>query len=260
MGLGFKNVQFIPISGYTGANLVATVEPDVCSWYTGPSLIQTLDALAPIQRMNKSALRIPVLDKYRDRGHTVVLGKVESGTIRKGHELRIAPGYGSFGISILEDDDKEVQKVKGGENIKILLKSSQISEDDIQPGFVIYRKDRGPQVTQDIVAQIVTMKLGPNQLFTSALTAVMHIHTCVAEVTVVTLIEQKNIKTGERVKLNPPFVSSRSMVIAHLRVERPIAVERYADFAQLGRFTLRDEGRTIAFGTVLATHAPKKRK
>jgi len=245
-------VIFIPISGYTGVNLITQIDPSICPWYTGPSLISALDAMGPIPRLDKSALRIPVLDKYRDRGHTVVIGKVESGTIRKGHELRISPGFGSFSISILENDEQEVNKLKGGENIKILLKSSQISEDDIQPGFVIYRKDRGPHVTQDIVATIVTMKLGTSQLFTNAFSAVMHIHTCVAEVSVVSLLEQKNLKTGERMKLNPTHVGSRSMVVAHLRIERPIPVERYADFPQLGRFTLRDEGRTIAFGMGLS--------
>jgi peptide chain release factor subunit 3 len=30
----------------------------------------------------------------------------------------------------------------------------------------------------------------------------------------------------------------------------PVCVERFADYPQLGRFTLRDEGRTIAIGKV----------
>jgi peptide chain release factor subunit 3 len=29
-----------------------------------------------------------------------------------------------------------------------------------------------------------------------------------------------------------------------------VCVEKFADYAQLGRFTLRDEGRTIAIGKV----------
>jgi len=39
-----------------------------------------------------------------------------------------------------------------------------------------------------------------------------------------------------------------------------VTIEKFDDFAQLGRFTLRDEGKTIAVGKVLACHAPIKRK
>lgn len=36
-------------------------------------------------------------------------------------------------------------------------------------------------------------------------------------------------------------------------------MEKFADAPQLGRFTIRDEGKTIAFGKVLATNAPVKK-
>jgi len=48
-----------------------------------------------------------------------------------------------------------------------------------------------------------------------------------------------------------------------LTLAKPICVEKYTDFPQLGRFTLRDEGRTIGFGKLLALNAPvavKKKK
>lgn len=36
-------------------------------------------------------------------------------------------------------------------------------------------------------------------------------------------------------------------------------MEKFTDAAQLGRFTLRDEGKTIAFGKVLAPNAPVRK-
>lgn len=259
-GTGFseRHVTYVAISGYTGANLLEPVDPSICPWYKGTTLLGALDDLEEIPRRNADPLRIPVLDKYRDRGHTVIIGKVESGTIRKRHQLRIAPGFDKFGISILENDDGEVSKLKGGENIKILVKSSQIAEEEIQPGYVIYRKDKGPAVTEEAVAQIVTMKLDPGKPFTSGTEAVIHIHTCACEVTVVKLLESRDIRTGKTIKKVPTHITSRSMAIAHLRFSRPIAIERYEDYPTLGRFTIRDEGETIAFGTILATNGPRK--
>lgn len=39
-------------------------------------------------------------------------------------------------------------------------------------------------------------------------------------------------------------------VVALIETSLPICVERFVDYPQLGRFTLRDEGRTIAIGKV----------
>jgi translation elongation factor EF-1alpha len=39
-------------------------------------------------------------------------------------------------------------------------------------------------------------------------------------------------------------------VVALIETTLPICVERFVDYPQLGRFTLRDEGRTVAIGKV----------
>ena len=52
------------------------------------------------------------------------------------------------------------------------------------------------------------------------------------------------------------YVRSNSMVNCRIKVEKPICVETFTSVSQLGRFTLRDEGRTIAIGKV--TKLPPK--
>ncbi len=47
------------------------------------------------------------------------------------------------------------------------------------------------------------------------------------------------------------FVKSGGVVIARIQVEKPICAEMFENVPQLGRFTLRDEGRTIAIGKVI---------
>ena len=39
-------------------------------------------------------------------------------------------------------------------------------------------------------------------------------------------------------------------IIVRLEATTPIPIERYEDYHQLGRFTLRDQGQTIAIGKV----------
>lgn len=57
------------------------------------------------------------------------------------------------------------------------------------------------------------------------------------------------MKTREKVKAK--FVKSGAVCIARVAVEKPICVELFDQVPQLGRFTLRDEGKTIAIGKVL---------
>ena len=40
-------------------------------------------------------------------------------------------------------------------------------------------------------------------------------------------------------------------MVARMETQGPICMESFKDFAQMGRFTLRDEGHTIAIGKVL---------
>ncbi len=47
------------------------------------------------------------------------------------------------------------------------------------------------------------------------------------------------------------FVKSGAVAVVQLGVEKPICVELFSDVPQLGRFTLRDEGRTIAVGKIV---------
>ena len=39
------DVYFMPVSGFTGANLKQKVSQDICPWYKGPSLLEFLDEL-----------------------------------------------------------------------------------------------------------------------------------------------------------------------------------------------------------------------
>lgn len=59
-------------------------------------------------------------------------------------------------------------------------------------------------------------------------------------------------KDKKIVQKKPQFVraSEKQFVIVRMEVDFPICIEEFSDFAQLGRFMLRDEGKTIGIGMV----------
>jgi len=85
-----KDCTFVPISGLNGDNIKEPLNKNVCNWYTGPTLLEILDNLELPPRNPDGPLRVPILDKMRDRG-TVIFGKVESGTVKVGDQLNVMP-------------------------------------------------------------------------------------------------------------------------------------------------------------------------
>ena len=90
--VGFKvdKINFIPVSGWTGENLI-TKTPKL-PWYTGPTLIEGLDLLeVPVKPTNKP-LRVPIQDVYSITGiGTVPVGRVETGVLKPGQVLVFMP-------------------------------------------------------------------------------------------------------------------------------------------------------------------------
>jgi elongation factor 1-alpha len=90
--VGYKvdEVPFIPISGWTGDNLL---EKSIhTAWYKGPTLIQALDQVVPPKRPTEKPLRIPLQDVYKIGGiGTVPVGRVETGVLRRGMGVVFAP-------------------------------------------------------------------------------------------------------------------------------------------------------------------------
>lgn len=239
-----KDVHFMPCSGLTGANLK---EPaNMCSWYTGLPFIPHLDSLPNFNRSSDGPVRLPIVDKYKDMG-TVILGKLESGSISKAQQLVMMPNRHVVEVLSLLSDDVETDDAEPGENLKLRLKG--IEEEEILPGFILCNAENLCHSGRTFDAQIVIIE--HKSIICPGYNAVLHIHTCIEEVQITALICLVDKKTGEKSKTRPRFVKQDQVCIARLRTAGTICLETFKDFPQMGRFTLRDEGKTIAIGKVL---------
>uniref|UniRef100_A0A669EHX7 DNA meiotic recombinase 1 n=1 Tax=Oreochromis niloticus TaxID=8128 RepID=A0A669EHX7_ORENI len=239
-----KDIHFMPCSGLTGANLKDPV-PE-CPWYTGLPFIAHLDSLPNFTRSSDGPVRLPIVDKYKDMG-TVILGKLESGSISKAQQLVMMPNRHTVEVLSLLSDDVETDDASPGENLKLRLKG--IEEEEILPGFILCSPDNLCHSGRTFDAQIVIIE--HKSIICPGYNAVLHIHTCIEEVQITALICLVDKKTGEKSKTRPRFVKQDQVCIARLRAAGVICLETFKDFPQMGRFTLRDEGKTIAIGKVL---------
>jgi len=267
-GCGFTiktEVKFIPISGLSGTNVKDEVDESVCPWwkpaYTSgenntdqPTLMGLLDTLEITGRDSKAPLRIPVLERYVDRG-TIAMGKVESGVVRVGMKITVMPTRNNFKVEGVWANEEPVAAARPGENVLIKI-GGGCGIADVCKGFVICSKDNPCRAVDKIICQIAVMDMPENtQIMTAGFQAMFHSHTCEEECKITKIFETTN-KKGQVVK-GARFVSIGMRAICMLELSQTTPLEAFDDLPFLGRFTLRTEGKTIAIGKI--TKLPPKK-
>lgn len=246
-GFPEKMVYFMPGSGLTGAWLKNPVPEEVCPWYRGPTLLDYLDQLPTMSRLSEAPLRLPIADKYRDMG-TIVLGRIESGRLRMGDQLLMMPNKVLVDIVGLWWDELDVTQAESGDSVKLKLRG--VEEEEVSAGFVLCHQPTPCHVTD--IFDVKIMILEHKSIICAGYSAVLHLHTSVEEVSIKLLICTLDKKTGEKQQVRPKFLKQDQLAIVRLQVKGGnICVECYSDFPQMGRVTLRDEGRTVAIGNVV---------
>ncbi|GMT11509.1 hypothetical protein PFISCL1PPCAC_2806, partial [Pristionchus fissidentatus] len=240
------DITYIPCSGMTGEFIKD--RPDNAehgSWYTGPCFIEYIDNMLPsISRDYNGAVRCIIHDKYSEMG-TVVIGKMESGCVVKGQSLVIMPNRSVVQVMQIWSDEVECDRVVCGDNIRFKLKG--VEEAEVQNGFIICSPDALCSVSRVFDAEVIILE--HKSIIAPGYSCVMHIQSAVEEVIVKNVICTMDKKTNEKKKAR--FVKQDEKAILRFESSEAFCLEPFKVLPQLGRFTLRDEGKTIAIGKVV---------
>lgn len=246
VGWNPKGLDWIPVSGITGHNLKDKVPNSTCDWYDGESLLDTLEHLRPPERLLTGPVKMPLSEKHKEMG-TMVMGKLESGIIQTNDKLVIMPNRVDVTVDSLQLEGSTAQAAEPGDVVRLRLKG--VEEEDVRVGFVLCSPRDLVSYTCTFIAKL--MILEHRSIICAGYSAVIHIHAAVEEFTVTRLLAELDKKTGKAKQKNPKFVKPGMRCLAKLRTMMPICVEPYDVFPQLGRFMIRDEGKTVAVGTVM---------
>jgi len=261
---GYKDDQvlWLPISGLSGDNVKERKNtPD---WYQGPTLLELFDSLETPKREQDHPVRIPMLDGYRDMGAVTAIGKVEQGTVRPGMKCIVQPTgtkctVQSVFINNVEGEPEEMAYAPCGENVT--MKMVGCTEDQLSKGFVLCPVAEPARVVTKIKAQLQVIELPEERpVLTSGYKAVLHVHVACEECEILKLydcISMADLRSkAKKPEKNPRFARESSLVTCSIQLARATTVDTFKGVAQMGRFTLRDEGRTIAIGKI--TELPSK--
>lgn len=121
IGFNPEKVRFVPISGWTGDNMIE--HSDKMEWYKGPCLIEAIDLIPAPKRPTEKPLRIPINDVYKIEGHgTVVVGRVETGILKRKANITFAPGNAKSEVKSIEMHHEQIDFANPGDNVGFNVK------------------------------------------------------------------------------------------------------------------------------------------
>jgi elongation factor 1-alpha len=245
VGYNLAKISFIPVSGWKGDNLVKKSEN--MPWYKGPTLAESLDLFEPPEKPLGKPLRIPIQDVYSITGvGTVPVGRVETGVLKANQKVMVMPSGVTGEVKSIETHHTQMESAEAGDNIGFNLRG--VDKKSIKRGDVIGPVDNPPNAAKEFEAQIIIIH-HPTAM-APGYTPVLHAHTAQVAATLSEFVAKIDPKTGGALEEKPKFLKTGDAAIVRIKPVRPLAIETFKEFPEIGRFALRDMGTTIAAGVV----------
>ncbi|MCW3999081.1 MAG: translation elongation factor EF-1 subunit alpha [Candidatus Bathyarchaeota archaeon] len=245
IGYKIEAINFIPVSGWTGDNLIK--KSDKMPWYNGPTLMEGFDLLEVPAKPTNKPLRVPIQDVYTITGiGTVPVGRVETGILKPGQNLVFMPSNKTAEVKSIEMHHTSIPSAEPGDNIGISVRG--IAKNDVHRGDVAGPVDNPPTVAKEFIGQILVI-YHPTAI-AAGYTPVLHYHTGQIACRFTELIKKIDPRTGQVSEEHPSFLKTGDAAQVRMEPLHPIAVEAFKDFPELGRFAVRDMGTTVAAGVI----------
>ena len=250
--LGIGEVHFIPLSALTGDMLVERGER--LGWYSGPTLLEILEAAPAAHAAHDVAFRFPV--QYVCRPHQSAdpklhdyrgfMGRVESGTIAPGDEVVVLPSAQKSRVKDIQVGGVSLSAAQAEQSVTLLLED----EIDISRGDMIVRSDarESALVTRRIEAMLCWLgetPLDPRRKYIIRQTT----------------RETRGLLDGVTYRLDVNSlqqVQSSEMAMNDIarvafKLAQPLVVDRYAENRATGAFIVIDEStnNTVGAGMIL---------
>uniref|UniRef100_A0A8C4E673 HBS1-like protein n=1 Tax=Dicentrarchus labrax TaxID=13489 RepID=A0A8C4E673_DICLA len=247
---GFKesDVFYIPTSGLSGENLTTRSSvAQLTSWYSGRSLLEQIDAFKAPQRSVDKPFRLCVSDVFKDQGSGFcVTGKIEAGYIQTGDRILAMPPNETCNVKGITLHDEALDWAAAGDHVSLTVTGMDIIK--INVGCVFCDTKEPIRVCTRFRARILLFNI--EVPITQGFPVLLHYQTVSEPATIRKLISVLHKSSGEVLKKKPKCLSKGMNAIVEIQTQRPVSLELYKDYKELGRFMLRYVGSTIAAGVV----------
>ena len=246
--LGPASTAFVPLSALTGDNVV---EPSrSMPWYDGPTLLAHLEGLEARAERREAPARLPVQWIIRPQSaahpdYRGYAGRLASGTLRVGAEVRLLPSGESSRVARIETARGEAEIAYAGESIV-----AHLADDlDVARGETIVTVgEPAPEVTSELSLHVAWVHKTPAKV--GATVFVKHGSREVRAV-LESIEARYDVTSGSELEGGDLGLNGLGRV--RLRAAEPLCVDAYRDSRETGSVLLVDvaTGDTLAGGMVI---------
>lgn len=241
-GIGIDEFTAIPISGFKGDNI--TGPSANTPWYSGPALIEHLEAVPVGDEADGQPFRMPVQWVNRPnldfRGFA---GTIASGAVKPGDRVRVLPSGRTSKVARIVSFDGDLDQAGRDQSVTLTL----ADEIDCSRGDVLAAAGDPPEVADQFSATLVWMdqqELLPGRSYWLKL----------GTQTVSAMVREPEhaIDVNTLAKLSAKTLNLNDIGIAEIATDRGVVFEPYEQNRDLGGFILIDKltNATVAAGMI----------
>jgi len=250
--VGLEPSRFIPISARQGDNITAAGKN--MPWWTGPTVVETLDEFKAARLLGDQPLRFPIQDVYRFDHRRILAGRVESGRIQVGERLVFAPSNKTSTVKTIERWNAAPRDfAEAGESIGITLTDQLF----VERGAVAAPEHTPPYALTRFKARIFWLGKQP---FQPGRKYRLKLATQETECQIDKLervIDASTLQTVQRPGTES-YVGRHEAAELTLKTKKPVAFDATSEVAATGRFVLLDGLDVAGGGVIVPDNYPRR--
>ena len=248
--VGIQDVRFLPISALNGDMIVDRGE--ALDWYTGPTLLEILEAAPGAHSEHAEKFRFPVQyvcrpqdsanpDLHDYRGF---MGRVESGSIRVGDTVTVLPSGLTSTVKAIQIGGIDIPEATTEQSVTLLL----ADEIDTSRGDMIVKSNEVPAAVKQIEATVCWLAEAPMD---RARTYLIRHTTRDSKAKLAAIDHRLDVNTLENLPAEKLAMNDIAQVT--FKLAQPLFVDPYAENRGTGGFIIIDESsnNTVGAGMIL---------
>ncbi len=238
---GMEALYYIPVSAKKGENI--TRKSKKMHWYNGPTFVEGLDKLKEKESLADKPLIFPVQDIYKIADKRIAAGKLLSGIIKRGEEIKILPLHRTTKVESVERYLENRDAAYPGESIGIITREPV----PISRGDIICLPGKEPVLTDRFEASIFW--ISSKELCRGKSLSIR----CASQETtcsIETIKKRVDSSTLEIIQENADILKNPEVGEVVIKTKNPVALQPFRELQELGRFVLEEGGNICAGGIV----------
>jgi sulfate adenylyltransferase subunit 1 (EFTu-like GTPase family) len=239
--LSIVPIHVIPVSAALGENV--SMESKKMSWYDGPVFTNSLDRLKPVDRKERAPFRLPVQDVLIRNNCSIVLGRIESGSVERDQQLIVLPDEGTARVLEVMRYGEKRKVARTGESIGLVLEY----DNDIERGNVLVQQENLPVVSDHMKATIFWMYDG---ILSIGDDLIMQCSTQSVSCSLQSIEKRIDSSTLDVIEENGTIIGANEVGEVTFRLHKFIVFEPFSHIPELGRLVLRKQDTVYGAGIV----------